>query len=110
MNQASDIFKALSEPTRLRIMALLTRGELCVCDLMAVLELPQSTVSRHIGRLKQAGLIADRRAGQWVYYRLNAVDSPLAVGVQGIVRELLADEPHRSDLVRLAEHAKTKTC
>ncbi len=60
MQQAAKLFKALSEVSRLRILGLLQHGELCVCDLMAVLDLPQSTVSRHLARLKECGLVRGR--------------------------------------------------
>ncbi|WP_111655358.1 metalloregulator ArsR/SmtB family transcription factor [Isoalcanivorax indicus] len=64
--------KCLGDDTRLRAMLLLHRfGELCVCDLVSALALPQSTVSRHLAQLRQCGLVSDRRAGQWVHYRLN---------------------------------------
>lgn len=71
MKNLAQMFKALSDQTRLRILALLTQGELCVCDLMAVLQLPQSTVSRHLAYLRNTGLVSDRREGIWMYYRLE---------------------------------------
>lgn len=71
MKNLTQTFKALSDETRLRILALLTAGELCVCDLVAVLQLPQSTVSRHLAYLRNTGLISDRREGVWMYYRLT---------------------------------------
>ena len=78
-NVEVNIFKALSEPIRVRIMVLLSRGELCVCDLMAVLNLPQSTTSRHLSKLKAIDLISDRRNGKWKYYRLNdKIDFPIS--------------------------------
>ena len=57
MNALSLLFKSLSEEIRLRVIALLSGGELCVCDLMAVLDLPQSTISRHLSYLKNAGWV-----------------------------------------------------
>jgi len=70
MKRTARFFKTLADETRLRILALLTRGELCVCDLMAALDLPQSTVSRHLATLRNADLVEDRRQGVWMYYRL----------------------------------------
>ncbi|MBI2834547.1 MAG: winged helix-turn-helix transcriptional regulator [Acidobacteria bacterium] len=75
-------FKALADPTRLRILALLEDRELCVCDLQDSLRVPQPKTSRHLAYLKRAGLVRDRRQGLWVYYRL--ADDRL-----GIPRELL---------------------
>lgn len=66
------LFEALSDETRRRILALLlTRGELCVCDLFGVLQLPQPKVSRHLAVLREAGLLVSRKQGTWVHYRLN---------------------------------------
>ncbi|HHB76041.1 MAG TPA: ArsR family transcriptional regulator [Desulfobulbus sp.] len=70
MKETVQIFKALSEEIRLRILALLFHGELCVCDLMEVLEIPQSTISRHLAYLRNAGLVTGERRGKWMYYRL----------------------------------------
>ena len=70
MKTTARTFKALSDETRLRIMALLSKGELCVCDLMEILALPQSTVSRHLATLRHVQLVEDRRQGVWMFYRL----------------------------------------
>jgi ArsR family transcriptional regulator len=70
MKTTARIFKALSDETRLRILCLLLDGELCVCDIMAVLQLPQSTVSRHLAYLKNAGWVDDTRTGVWMYYSI----------------------------------------
>jgi len=66
----SDILKAAGEPTRLRILNLLRQGSICVCDLQAVLKLPQPTVSRHLAALRHAGLVQDSRDGTRVLYSL----------------------------------------
>jgi len=72
MKNTAQVFKALSDETRLRIMGLLIAGEeLCVCDIIAALDLPQSTVSRHLAYLRNSGLLEDRRQGVWMYYRLS---------------------------------------
>ncbi len=64
-------FRALSDRTRLRILNLLQGGELCVCDLVAVLDVPQPTASRHLAYLRKAGLVLARKEGLWHYYRLT---------------------------------------
>jgi ArsR family transcriptional regulator len=71
MEQTVQIFKALSEEIRLRMLLLLTHGELCVCDLMAAFGEPQSKISRHLAYLKQSGLVKNRRVGTWMHYYLN---------------------------------------
>src|SRR5579883_2745174 len=63
--------KLVADPTRLRILAVLTRGDRCVCDVEAALDLPQNLVSHHLAALKRAGIALDRRQGKWVYYRVD---------------------------------------
>jgi len=63
-------FKALADKTRLRIIALLFNKSLCVCEIMDILEMTQSRISRHMGILKQAGFIEEERKGKWVIYRI----------------------------------------
>lgn len=66
----SRLFKALADETRLRIVALLSHGELCVCHLHAALRLSQPNVSRQLAILRAAGIVEDRRDGKWIHYRL----------------------------------------
>lgn len=71
------IFRACADRTRLRILNLLVGGkEICVCDLMAVLRLPQAKVSRHLAYLRKAGLVAGRKHRQWMHYRLLEPSGP----------------------------------
>lgn len=68
----TTVFKCLADETRVRIMLLITREEeLCVCELTCALDEAQPKVSRHLAQLRTCGLLADRRQGQWVYYRLH---------------------------------------
>lgn len=91
--------KAIGDPTRLAIVALLARREHCVCDLMTALALPQSTCSHHLGVLKRAGLVRDRRGAdaRWAYYTLV----PEAVSVLreqfGTVLDLEGFDPTLAD-------------
>jgi ArsR family transcriptional regulator len=72
MKHLAQTLKALSDPIRLRIVLLLqSEGELCVCDLVAVLKLPQSTVSRHLAYLKRSCWVDTRREGVWMHYTLS---------------------------------------
>ncbi len=68
MNSLLERFKALSDGTRLKIFKLVEQRELCVCQIVPAVGLSQPTVSMHLGKLKRAGLIKERRAGQWSYY------------------------------------------
>ncbi len=74
MEELLGIFKALSEETRLRIIKLLEHGELCVCDLVAALDMVQPKVSFHLAALKVSGFIKDRKEGKWTHYRLDDSD------------------------------------
>ncbi len=70
-DQARALLKALAEPLRLRVIEALGGGERCVCDLTTDLGLAQSKLSFHLKVLKEAGLLADRQEGRWIYYRLR---------------------------------------
>ena len=74
MKDLATIFKALSDETRLRIIKLLEHGELCVCDLVAALDMVQPKVSFHLRALKKARLLQDRKEGKWMHYRLDDAD------------------------------------
>ncbi|PWB66118.1 MAG: ArsR family transcriptional regulator [Deltaproteobacteria bacterium] len=67
--------KSVADPTRMRILKLLEGGEMCVCQLIAVIELKQSTISRHLLLLKRAGLVKERKDGKWVHYSLDGSNS-----------------------------------
>jgi ArsR family transcriptional regulator len=70
--QPLEFYKSLADETRLLSLLLIEQeGELCVCELMTALDLPQPKISRHLSQLRKAGLLLDRRQGQWVFYRLH---------------------------------------
>ena len=73
--QTKTIFRALSDRTRLRILNLLQSGELCVCHIVAVLDVPQPTASRHLSYLRKAGLVVARKEGLWMHYCLAQAKS-----------------------------------
>jgi DNA-binding transcriptional ArsR family regulator len=103
-----EVFRALADPTRLRIVVLLLKRELCVCELTAVLELAQPTVSRHMSRLRSAALVVDRKEGRWAYYRL--AENPLIQQLRDYLEGLIEQEPYRSDRARLADHLLAESC
>ena len=67
----AEIFKAMADPCRLKILMLLREGELCVCEIMIGLDRPQSSTSHHLSILRDAGLIKERKDGRWSRYRLS---------------------------------------
>jgi ArsR family transcriptional regulator, arsenate/arsenite/antimonite-responsive transcriptional repressor len=71
MKKISEIHKAIAEPTRIMIMRLLLERELCVCEIVRSLEIPQYKISKHVAILKQAGLVRDWREGTWIHYELS---------------------------------------
>ncbi len=100
----AEFLKLLSDPTRLRCLLLMrSEGELCVCELTHALDEIQPKVSRHLATLREAGVVRDRRAGQWIFYRLNASLPAWAVDVLDAVAEGASDQdPYRADRDRLA--------
>ena len=70
-DQSRQLLKALADPIRLDVIHALSEGERCVCDLTSALNLSQSRLSFHLRVLKDAGLVADRQSGRWIYYRLQ---------------------------------------
>ena len=90
--QSNHIFKAFADPTRLRILNLLRVRQLCVCELIAVLRLPQSTVSRHLAYLKRAGLVESWEEGSRANYRLARPQGKLHQALLGCVGSCLSDD------------------
>jgi DNA-binding transcriptional ArsR family regulator len=96
------IAKALADENRVRVLAFLAGGELCVCQVIEMLGLAPSTVSKHLAVLHQAGLVETRKQGRWIYYRLPRRPSPCAREAIRFVRSGLAgSEPARADAKRL---------
>ena len=94
MHHHAQIFKALSDPIRLRIILLLqAEGELCVCDLMAVLNLPQSTVSRHLAYLRRSCWVDTRREGLWMHYKLSEKSCQMCRELLVAMRRNMGDLP-----------------
>ena len=77
IDELEDIFKALADKSRMRILALLGKNEVCVCHLHDSLGLPQPTVSRHLAYLRRSGLVAARRDGVWMHYQVSRSLKPL---------------------------------
>src|SRR5688572_24781409 len=86
-----QVHKAIAHPTRLRLLAALRGGPLCVCQMTVVVRLAASTVSEHLSELRNAGLITDRKDGRWVEYRL--ADSVIRDGTLDKVWPALDSDP-----------------
>ncbi len=94
------VFAALADPTRLRIIGLLTNGEVCVCDLYEALQMPQPKVSRHLAYLRRAGLVSTNKRGLWVYYRL-AEDEATGTVLTAVRDALGSSKAVQRDVARL---------
>ncbi|OGG54291.1 MAG: hypothetical protein A3F84_06130 [Candidatus Handelsmanbacteria bacterium RIFCSPLOWO2_12_FULL_64_10] len=104
MKEAVTLFSALSDETRLRILALLTHGELCVCQIEDILRMPQSKVSRHLMALRHAGLVSWCRDGTWIHYSLPEPKDDLQARLIDCLRTCLQEDPQvQADVKRIAE-------
>lgn len=96
-----QFYKCLADDTRLKAMLLIShQEELCVCELVAALELSQPKVSRHLAQLRQCGLLSDRKQNQWVYYSINKA---LPEWAKNVLMQTLTANPsfYENDLTRL---------
>ncbi len=96
MRDRLDVLKALADETRLRALCALRGGELCVCQLIALLELAPSTVSKHLSVLRSARLVDSRKDGRWMYYRLSREFRTPATGK---LMALLFEDIERTDRI-----------
>jgi len=111
LEATSAQLKAFADPTRLRILNLLHEGELCVCHLVDILGESQPTVSRHLGLLRQAGLVSVRKEGNWRHYALPKLEGGLTATLLACVASCLRPiEDLQVDLERLRAVRSTTDC
>ncbi|HVV88541.1 MAG TPA: metalloregulator ArsR/SmtB family transcription factor [Kofleriaceae bacterium] len=111
LRSLSRLFRALGDETRLRIVALLAHGELCVCHVEQALGLSQPNASRQLGILKLAGVVDSRRDGTWVYYRIAEQEHEQVARVLALLTDSLgARRALRTDLVRLRRSCGPDAC
>ena len=111
MKSLIPFFRALAEETRLRIVMLLLHGELCVCDLMAILNAPQSKLSRHLAYLKHSGIVSGRREGVWMHYSLKIPLNDLYQDQIDLFREKFsALSPFREDKRKMFKFKANGVC
>jgi len=102
LNQLEELFRALADGTRLRILRLLMAGELCVCNIHDALKIPQAKASRHLAYLRRVGLVTTRREGLWIYYRLSKSADPIVATIEDATTHVLGHvESLRKDAERL---------
>ena len=111
MMDAEQVFKALSDANRLRIVNLLLHGELCVCDIQYVLENSQPNVSRHLAYLKNSGVVLDRRDGYRVFYRIANPRESNRKLLFDFLRQIFKEEERlEQDTKRLKEAIASGSC
>ena len=94
MKDFIKVMKALSDPNRVKILKMLQRKALCVCEIRAALAIAQPTVSKHLKFLEHAGLVGFRKDGQWVNYHLtDGSKSPYAASLLGNLKHWITDDP-----------------
>ena len=106
LSEMENLFKALADSTRLRILGLLLTGEVCVCHIHESLKIPQPKASRHLAYLRRSGLVETRRDGLWVHYRLASPSDPVVRTIADAVRHGLT---HIDAVRRDAERLQKKT-
>ena len=105
------LFRALGDETRLRIVALLSHGELCVCHLEKALDLNQPNASRQLGILKSAGVVDSRREGTWVYYSITEQEhDTVARALEVLTKAFGAENALRRDHTRLRKSCGPNAC
>jgi len=107
----SRLFRALGDDTRVRIVALLSHGELCVCHVQEALGLTQPNASRQLGVLKNAGIVESRREGTWTYYKLvRQVDQQRNLQLRALVDAFSDKSALRKDVERLVKARGPGAC
>jgi ArsR family transcriptional regulator, arsenate/arsenite/antimonite-responsive transcriptional repressor len=110
IHELAEIYAALSDATRLRILGLLANGEVCVCHIHEALRIPQPTVSRHLAYLRRSGLVQARRDGLWVHYRLTELADPSARAALSAAIHAIGHAPAtKSDQERLETRVPRET-
>lgn len=111
MDDFVNLFNILSDKTRLRIVLLLMERELCVCEIFAALNMSQPRVSRQLAILKQSRLIKDRRAGKWIYYRIDDnLDTQHLRSILNQLKNWLQETPEYKEDKQMAEIVTLKSC
>jgi len=97
-----QLFRALADPTRLRLINLMSEQEICVCYFIEVIGAPQPKISRHLAYLRRAGIVAARREGKWMHYRLTPPQNSHAVAIlKSTIEALKQDKEMQRDCERL---------
>ncbi len=107
MRDFTKVMKALSDRNRVKIIKMLQHKMMCVCELQEALQIAQSSVSKHLKILEEAGLVDYKKDGLWVnYYLTEGMKSPYASSIMGNLRHWLEDEPEVKELINRLPHIR----
>ena len=106
--QVDLMFRAFSDPIRLRILSLIQPGELCVCDLVEILRLPQPTISRHLSYLRRAGLVKVRQERSWNYYEISPARSAFQTKLLECLGSCFRDVPEMTSDAKRAQAVRKR--
>jgi ArsR family transcriptional regulator len=98
LTRVSQLLKLLGDKTRLTIVSILKQRECCVCELLEVFDMSQPSISQHLRKLKDLGLVQEERRGQWIYYSLNQTSDLYA-----LLEDILAHVPHQTEKIKQIE-------
>ncbi|WP_066307001.1 helix-turn-helix transcriptional regulator [Bacillus sp. FJAT-29814] len=100
LDRAAAVLKLLGDKTRLTIIGILKQRECCVCEFLEVFDMSQPSISQHLRKLKDAGLVKEDRRGQWIYYSLNQQSE-----LYGLIEDILEHVPEQTDQINLIDRA-----
>nr|WP_263327798.1 metalloregulator ArsR/SmtB family transcription factor [Neobacillus sp. Marseille-Q6967] len=100
LERAAAVLKLLGDKTRLTIIAILKQRECCVCEFLEVFNMSQPSISQHLRKLKDAGMVKEERRGQWIYYSLNRESE-----LNGLIEDILEHVPDQTDKIKMIEKA-----
>jgi ArsR family transcriptional regulator len=98
LERSANILKLLGDKTRLTIVAILKHRECCVCEFLEVFEMSQPSISQHLRKLKDAGMVREERRGQWIYYSLNQQSE-----LYGLIQDILVHVPDQTEKIKMIE-------
>jgi ArsR family transcriptional regulator len=98
LDRVSNVLKLLGDKTRLTIVGILKRRECCVCEFQEVFDTSQPSISQHLRKLKDAGLVKEDRRGQWIYYSLHSQSD-----LYGLIEDILEHVPDQSEKIKQIE-------
>jgi ArsR family transcriptional regulator, arsenate/arsenite/antimonite-responsive transcriptional repressor len=100
LEKSANVLKLLGDKTRLTIVGILKQRECCVCEFLEVFNMSQPSISQHLRKLKDAGMVREERRGQWIYYSLNQQSE-----LYGLIEDILEHVPNQTDKIKMIDKA-----